>query len=234
VQLPPPVLNIVQHWRLRRHAEAVAQPKEVPAEVGQIRDLQLLLVDPQEGEQMRTWNELMVREHPQGKRRLVGRQLRYLVGSAHGWLGAVGFSASALHLEARDRWIGWDAPQRQAQEGRVVNLSRLLIRPSVQCRNLASFVLGACVGRVQKDFAARYGYEPWLSESFVDRQQYAGTCFQAANWECVGQTKGRGRNDRTGQSPESIKDIYVYPLGADFRQKMGVSAEPAARLRPWP
>ena len=232
VQLPPPVLNIVQHWRLRRHAEAVAQPKEVPAEVGQIRDLQLLLVDPQEGEQMRTWNELMVREHPQGKRRLVGRQLRYLVGSAHGWLGAVGFSASALHLEARDRWIGWDAPQRQAQEGRVVNLSRLLIRPSVQCRNLASFVLGACVGRVAQDFAARYGYEPWLSESFVDRQQYAGTCFQAANWECVGQTKGRGRNDRTCQSPESIKDIYVYPLGADFRQKMGVSAEPAARLRP--
>ena len=103
LQLSPPVLNIVQHWRLRRHAEAVAQPKEVPAEVGQIRDLQLLLVDPQEGEQMRTWNELMVREHPQGKRRLVGRQLRYLVGSAHGWLGAVWFSASALHLEARDQ-----------------------------------------------------------------------------------------------------------------------------------
>src|SRR3989449_717314 len=232
LRLPPPVLNIVKHWRLRRHAKAVAKPKEVPAEVGQIRDLQLLLVDSPDGEQMRTWNELMVREHPKGKRRLVGRQLRYLVGSAHGWLGAVGFSASALHLEARDRWIGWDAPQRQAQEGRVVNLSRLLIRPSVQCRNLASFVLGACVGRVPQDFAARYGYEPWLLESFVDRQQYAGTCFQAANWECVGQTKGRGRNDRTGQSPESIKDIYVYPLGADFRQKMGVSAEPAARLRP--
>ena len=113
LQLPPPVLNIVKHWRVRRHSKAVAKPKEVPAEVGQIRDLQLCLVDPQDGEQMRTWNELMVREHPQGKRRLVGRQLRYLVGSAHGWLGAVGFSASALHLEARDRWIGWNAPQRQ-------------------------------------------------------------------------------------------------------------------------
>jgi hypothetical protein len=232
LQLPPPLLNIVKHWRLRRHAEAVAEPKEVPTEVGQIRNLQLLLVDPQDGEQMRTWNELMVREHPQGERRLVGRQLRYLVGSAHGWLGAVGFSASALHLQARDRWIGWDAAQRQAQEGRVVNLSRLLIRPSAQCRNLASFVLGACVGRVPQDFAVRYGYEPWLLESFVDRQQYAGTCFQAANWECVGQSKGRGRNDRACQSPESIKDIYVYPLVADFRQKMGVSAEPAPRLSP--
>ena len=94
----------------------MAKPKEVPPEVGQIRDLQLGLVDPQDGEQMRTWNELMVREHPQGQR-LVGRQLRYLVGSAHGWLGAVGFSASALHLEARDRWIGWDPQQRQAHEG---------------------------------------------------------------------------------------------------------------------
>ena len=232
LQLPPPVLNIVKHWRVRRHSQGVAKPKEVPAEVGQIRDLQLSLVDPQDGEQMRTWNELMVREHPQGKRRLVGRQLRYLVGSAHGWLGAVGFSASALHLEARDRWIGWDAQQRQAQEGRVVNLSRLLIRPSVQCRNLASFVLGACVGRVQQDFAARYGYEPWLLESFVDRQQYVGTCFQAANWECVGQSKGRGRNDRGRQFPESIKDIYVYPLMEDFRQRMGVREEPALRLRP--
>jgi hypothetical protein len=62
--------------------QAVAKPQEVPPEVGQIRDLQLGLVDPQDGEQMRTWNELMVREHPQGQRRLVGRQLRYLVGSA--------------------------------------------------------------------------------------------------------------------------------------------------------
>src|SRR2546430_7528743 len=48
-----PYTTLFRSWRLRRHAEAVAQPKEVPAEVGQIRDLQLLLVDPQEGEQMR-------------------------------------------------------------------------------------------------------------------------------------------------------------------------------------
>jgi hypothetical protein len=232
LQLPGRILDIVKHWRVRRQAKPVAKPQEVPAEVGQIQDLQLCLVDPKDDEQMRTWNELMVGEHPQGKRRLVGRQLRYLVGSAHGWLGAVGFSASALSLEARDRWIGWDAQQRQAQEGRVVNLSRLLIRPSVQCQNLASFVLGACVARVEKDFAARYGYEPWLLESFVDGQQHAGTCFQAANWKCVGQTKGRGRNDRTSQFPESIKDIYVYPLVEDFRQRMGMSEEPALRLRP--
>ena len=214
LQLPPPVLNIVKHWRARRHAQAVAKPQKVPPEVGQIRDLQLGLVDPQDGEQMRTWNELMVREHPQGQRRLVGRQLRYLVGSAHGWLGAVGFSASALYLEARDRWIGWDGQQRQAHEGRVVNLSRLLIRPSVQCRNLASFVLGACVSRVAKDFVARYGYEPWLLESFVDRQQYAGDLFSGGQLGVRGADQ-RARTQRPRRSvPREYQGHLCLPAGS--------------------
>ncbi len=165
---------------------------------------------------MRTWNELIAREHPQGKRRLVGRQLRYLFASEHGWLGAIGFSASALQLEARDRWIGWTRGQRLRHEGRVVNLSRFLIRPSVRCRNLASHVLGVCVRRVGRDFETRYGYRPWLLESFVDGERHAGTCFQAANWERIGRTKGRGRNDSGRRSLQSVKDIYVYPLEAEF------------------
>nr|WP_082829881.1 hypothetical protein [Ectothiorhodospira sp. BSL-9] len=32
------------------------------------------------------WNELMAREHPCGMGPLVGAQMRYLIGSAHGWL----------------------------------------------------------------------------------------------------------------------------------------------------
>ena len=68
---------------------------------------------------------------------LVG-ELRYLVGSAHGWLGGLGFGAAALRLRDRDRWIAWDEEQRRAHLHRVVGLSRFLIRPSVRCRNLAS------------------------------------------------------------------------------------------------
>jgi len=63
---------------------------------------------------MRIWNELMIREHPQGAGPLVGRQVRYLIGSAHGWLGGFGFAAPALQLADRDRWIGWDSEQRRA------------------------------------------------------------------------------------------------------------------------
>jgi hypothetical protein len=232
LRLPPRQLDIVSHWRVRRLAEAVPEPKAVPQSAEEVRGLRVVLVKPDDELAMRTWNELIVREHPQGKRRLVGRQLKYLVASEHGWLGAIGFSASALRLEARERWIGWTNEQRQRHQQRVLNLSRFLIRPCVRCRNLASRVLGLCVRRVGKDFETRYGYEPWLLESFVDRQQHAGTCFQAANWERIGQTKGRGRNDRAGAAPESVKDLYVYALVAQFRRRMGVPAEGGSYLRP--
>jgi hypothetical protein len=194
--------------------------------------LRLILVRPDDDAAMRTWNELMIREHPQGERPLVARQLKYLIASQHGWLGAVGFSASALCLDARDRWIGWTTRERRTHQDRVVNLSRFLIRACVSCKNLASRVLGMCLRRLAKDFEERYGYRPWLVESFVDREEHEGTCFQASNWERIGQTKGRGRNDTESRSLESVKDVYVYPLVADFRRRMGVPEERGAYLRP--
>jgi hypothetical protein len=200
--------------------------------VADVVGLELLLVDPRDDAKMRIWNELVAREHPQGDRRLVGRQLRYLVGSAHGWLGAVGFSASAMRLQAREQWIGWTEEQRHRHQDKVINLSRLLIRRSVHCQNLASHVLGACLRVVGSDFKIRYGFFPCLLESFVDVEHHRGTCFQAANWERIGQTKGRGRNDTDAQYRESVKDIYVYPLVDDFRSRMDLAPEQGSYLRP--
>jgi hypothetical protein len=230
--LPPRLIDINEGWSPRRLPAAVPEPQGVPESVAEVQGLRVVLVDPTDDAGMRSWNELMLREHPWGTRRLVGRQLRYLVTSKHGLLGAVGFSASALTLAAREAWIGWDRAQRQVHRDRVVNLSRLLIRPSVGCRNLASWVLGACVRRVGEDFAQRYGYAPWLLETFVDTERHEGTCFQAANWQRIGQTKGRGRNDRAGRGGESVKEIYVYPLVEDFRERMGVAPDRGSYLRP--
>ena len=204
----------------RRLSEAVPAPQDVPATAGAVQGLHLVLAET--GQQIRMWNEMMIREHPQGAGPLVGRQLRYLVASDHGWLGGLGFAASALKLRDRDRWIGWDEETRRGQLNQVVGLSRFLIRTDVRCRNLASRVLGLCIAQFPGDFEARYGFRPLLLETFVDREHYAGTCFRAANWERIGCTQGRGRQDRDRTMGQSVKEIYVYPLAPSFRVMMGL------------
>jgi len=206
----------------RRLQEPVPLPVGVPQEVGDIEELRLLMV--RTDEEKRIWNELMLREHPLRDGPLVGRQLRYLIDSRHGWLGGFGFAAAALQLAARDKWIGWDKEQQQAHLHRVIGMSRFLIRPSVDCRNLASKVLSMSVARLAIDFEHRYRYSPYLIESFVDIEHYSGTCYRAANWIEIGQTKGRGRQDRFSKSALSRKAIYVYPLDSGFRKKLGLSS----------
>ena len=207
----------------RRLGEPVKAPREVPRQAGDVRALALMKVDTVD--HMRVWNEMMLSEHPQGAGPLVGAQMRYLIGSEHGWLGGLGFGAAALQLADRDRWIGWDVATRREHLHRVIGMSRFLIRPQVSCHNLASRVLGMALRGLGKDFETQYGYRPWLVESFVETDHFAGTCYQAANWVAVGQTQGRGRQDRERKKDKTVKAIYVYPLVRDLRTRMGV-AEP--------
>lgn len=206
----------------RRLTLPVPEPVEVPDEAGQIRGLGLVVVNTEE--KIRIWNEIMIQDHPQGAGLLVGRQIRYLVGSDHGWVGGLSFSSAALQLEARDKWIGWDAEGRRNNLHHVVNMSRFLIRSSICCRNLGSRLLGMAIRQLPLDFENRYGYRPVLVESFVDKD-YDGTCYRAANWLWIGWTKGRGRQDRFLKSPETIKAIYVYPIEKDFRRKIGLAQD---------
>ncbi|MFQ5796653.1 MAG: Druantia anti-phage system protein DruA, partial [Candidatus Bipolaricaulia bacterium] len=185
-QLPEPLGVLAQRWQARRLDEPVASPQGVPWRVEALKGLQLVEVSSQDDELFRIWNELMLSEHPLHNCRLVGRQLRYLIGSDHGWLGGMGLGSCALRFKVRDRWLGWDEPTRKSFQERLINLTRFLIRPQVQCQNLASRVLSLCLDRVGRDFAQRYGFEPWWVETFVDRERYSGTCFRAANWVYIG------------------------------------------------
>ncbi len=143
----------------RRLPEPVAQPTGAPAEVGQLQGLDL-------GKDTRSDAHLeradAVAEHPQGAGPLVGRQLRYLIGSTHGWLGGFGFAAPALNLGARDSWIGWNDAQRRDYLHYCVNMSHLSVRTSVRCQNLASKVLSQVLAVLPQDFEKQYGYRPLL------------------------------------------------------------------------
>lgn len=219
VTLPPP-RTATGPGRPRRLESGVPFPEQVPATVGVVRRLELVRVESEE--QRLLWNTMFVDEHPRGAGPLVGRQVHYLIGSDHGWLGGMAFASAAFHLDDRDRWIGWDLETRQAHLDRIVGMSRFLIRPSVRCQNLASRVLSMAMVRMPQDFEDRYGYQPLLVETFVDTSQFSGTCYQAANWIRVGSSQGRGRQDRERSGTETVKDIYVYVLAQEFRSRLGV------------
>ncbi|MDE2876556.1 MAG: IS4 family transposase [Gemmatimonadota bacterium] len=213
----------------RRRSSPVAPARDVPAQVGHVQGLALVVVsDPVQRE---IWQGLMEHEHPQGAGPLVGRQMRYLLWSEHGWLGAIGVAASALQLAARDRWIGWDAATRLDHLHRVVGLSRFLIRPQVHCRNLASHVLGQLLRRLGADFCARYGFAPWLIETFVS-PPFDGASLRASNWQLLGETAGRGRQDCRHDVAAGRKALYIHELAGDWRTRLGVGPPPADTITP--
>ncbi len=118
------------------------------------------------------------------------------------------------------------------RSGREEELHPFLIRPGIHCNNLASAVLAKCVKQMPVDYESRFGYRPLLIETLVDAQTHQETCYKAANWQLIGQTKGRGCHDRYSQTELRIKDIYVYPLVDHFREKMGLPEKPPWELEP--
>ena len=160
-----------------------------------------------------------------------GTNIRYLIKYGTQILGCMLFSASAWALKDRDIWIGWNESDRSARLIYVVNNSRFLLLPWVKVHNLASHVLGMAVRRIQEDWLMNYFYAPVLLETFIDLASYRGTCYRAANWQEIGMTKGRGRQDRYGEYLSTPRTIYVYPLEKDFREYLLGKKEPITRER---
>ncbi len=94
IKLPASARKATAKKSLQRLNTPVLLPVDVPSTVNEIQDLKLILV--QTSDEIKIWNELMIEEHPLGAGFFVGRQLRYLVNSSHGYLGGIGFAAAAL------------------------------------------------------------------------------------------------------------------------------------------
>jgi hypothetical protein len=171
-------------------------------------------------DQSRLWNEYVERYHYLGYRSPVGCFLRYFIQSAVGLLGCLLMAGAAKAVQARDQWIGWDRRGRQQNLPWVINNTRLLIFPWVRINPLGSHVLGQLGRRVRADWQGRWGYEPWLMESFVDPLRFAGTCYQSAGWLQVGTTTGRGVQRPGHIYQSSPKLIYVKGLAEGFRERL--------------
>lgn len=163
--------------------------------------------------------EALARFHYLGFGGAVGENLQYLVRDGQSRpLACLVFGAAAWKCQNRDQFIGWSAAQRQKHLALVANNTRFLILPWVRVPDLGSWILGRISRRISQDWQAKYGHPVVLLETFVEAQRFRGTVYRAANWQRVGQTTGRTRQDRHTCIQVAVKDVYVYPLSRSLRQ----------------
>lgn len=220
VKLPAPASRAARRGPRQLMDDGGALPA-LPRLARQPPELTLQLLSGQEDADHGLWNRLIIREHPLKGAPLVGAQLRYLLRSQEGVLGAFGIGPAAYYLDCRDQWIGWDRPTREAHLPQVIGLARFLIRPGVQSPNLASRAYGLLLARVAQDWQKRYGIKPVLIETFVERSTQTGKSLSAANWQRLGQSQGRGRSSPSAKvCPKTTKDVWVSELEAQSRQSL--------------
>ena len=212
--------------------QAVHKPYVRPAVVCKLAELgsvNLILIDNPRSDHADIWKSIMAGHYLGGRTFYAG--LRYLVHSSeHGYLGALSFGSAAFRIADRDSYIGWDDQTRGKNLHYIIGNSRFFIHPEVRVFHLASYVLSKAVRRVSEDWKNRYGTEPLLIETFVDTSRFKGTSYRAANWIHVGNTSGRGRQDRNRDAVLTPRDTYLYPLKRNWREQLGGSPKATVTL----
>lgn len=176
------------------------------------------------------FEHLLHHHHYLSYRSPVGENLQYLACDRQGRpVACVLFGAAAWQCADRDAYIGWDALQRPRGLHLIANNTRFLIPAWVRVPHLASHLLSRIARRVSRDWQSKYGHPVHLLETFVEVGRFTGRCYQAANWQRVGRTKGRSRQNRPDGRPYRLplKDIYLYPLHPRFRSRLAGAPGPS-------
>ena len=169
------------------------------------------------------FNSLIEHYHYLGYCHPVGEQLKYIVYSAERPIACLGWSSAPRHIGCRDRHIGWSQRLRKERIHFLAYNTRFLILPWVRVKYLASHILGRMARILSADWQAVYSHPIYYLETFVDKERFAATCYKAANWIYLGDTTGRGKDDQTHRPNRTIKAVWGYPLGKQFRRRLGVN-----------
>ena len=166
------------------------------------------------------FNSLMESHHYLGYEQPVGEHLKYLAWAQGRPIACLAWSSAPRHLGSRDRYIGWNAEARRRNIRFIAYNTRFLILPWVLVPHLASHILGKVTRALSDDWERMYGHPVYFAETFIDPGRFRGTCYSAANWQLLGLTIGRGKNDQTNKPNRPIKEILGLPLTARFREHL--------------
>jgi hypothetical protein len=153
--------------------------------------------------------------------RSIGENMKYMAYDHSGRpLACLLFGSAAWSCQGRDAYIGWSKSERAQGLRFLTNNSRYLILPWIHAPHLASHVLALVSRRIADDWRQKYGHPVYCLETFVETGRFKGTCYRAANWICAGVTTGRGRDGGHHSAILPTKDVYLYPLSADFKKAL--------------
>jgi len=164
------------------------------------------------------FNSLLEQYHYLRYQQPVGEHLKYLVSAKGQAIACLAWCSAPRHLASRDRFIGWSADARKRNLRMLAYNTRFLILPWVQVPHLASHILGRMAKIVPHDWQQMYAHPVYWLETFIDPARFKGTCYRAANWQCLGSTTGRGHNARTNKRNQPVKELFGLPLTPRFRQ----------------
>jgi hypothetical protein len=218
--LPVRQLRVSCSKRQRKVPKILCATEPIGVPLGDLQPLRIQVVLPKSVDAT-LFNGLLAHYHYLGHRHTVGETMRYLVWDRFDRpVACLLFGAAAWHCADRDKWMGWDRAIRDRNLQRLTNNTRFLILPWVVVPHLASHVLSLVTRRIRADWMSKYGHPVDALETFVDRDRFRGSCYRAANWQHVGKTKGRTRNEKEHLIAASVKDVYLYPLISNFRQEL--------------
>jgi hypothetical protein len=166
------------------------------------------------------YNSLVHQHHYLGYRQIVGQHLKYMAFLEERPVACLGWGSAAWSVKSRETFIDWNKPTKEKNLSFVVNNTRFLILPWVSIKCLASKLLAMNARRIADDWMAVYQQPVYLLETFVEKDRFLGTCYKAANWICVGQTKGTSKRGHDHLVHGLIKDVFLYPLRKDFRERL--------------
>ena len=170
---------------------------------------------------LRQCDQILVEHHYLHNARLVGEQLRYAVIWKGQWLAVAAWSAAALHLKARDLFIGWSEEQRRQRLALVGNNSRLYVMPDGHYPNLVSRFMKLMLERLSQDWESTWGHPVALAESFVDPQEYRGTAYKVSGWSQLGHTRGWKRSAVDFyEKHDRPKQVWIRELEKHACQKL--------------
>jgi Domain of unknown function (DUF4338) len=217
IALPP--VSYVRHNPLANRARPAPTLLDQTPMEAKLKDLGLI-----EFQQARRtsdeplFNSLIEHHHYLGYEQPVGEHLKYLVWAQGRPVACMAWSSAPRHIGSRDCYIGWNAEARRRNIRFIAYNTRFLILPWVRVPHLASHILGRVTRALSDDWERMYGHPVYFAETFIDPGRFRGTCYRAANWQLLGLTTGRGKNDQTNKPNRPIKEILGLPLTRRFRE----------------